>query len=94
MKESIHSVVLVDKTFKIPTVKSFGYNTDYIFVLISVLLCGWQCIHRWCGAAGDCRLETQRFPTHFFFLLHECVYFPVTVLTLPDTRLSESNSSK
>jgi hypothetical protein len=36
MKQSIHSVVLTDKTFKIPTVKSSGYNTNYIVVLISV----------------------------------------------------------
>jgi hypothetical protein len=30
-------VVVVNKTFKIPTVKSSGYNTDYIVILISVL---------------------------------------------------------
>jgi hypothetical protein len=35
VKGSIHPVVLVNKTFKIPTVKSL--NTDYIVVLISVL---------------------------------------------------------
>jgi hypothetical protein len=35
VKESIHPVVAVNRTFKIPTVKSL--NTDYIVVLISVL---------------------------------------------------------
>jgi hypothetical protein len=29
MKESIHSVVIIGKTFKIPIVKSSGYNTNY-----------------------------------------------------------------
>jgi hypothetical protein len=37
MRESIRSVDLIDKPLKIPTVKSSGYNTNYIFVLISVL---------------------------------------------------------
>jgi hypothetical protein len=37
IRESVHSVVLIDKTFKIPIVKSSGYNTIYIVVLISVL---------------------------------------------------------
>jgi hypothetical protein len=37
MKQSIHSAFLIDKTFKIQIVKSSGYNTNYIVVLISVL---------------------------------------------------------
>jgi hypothetical protein len=38
MKESENSVVLIEKLFKIPTVKSSGYNTNYIVILITVLL--------------------------------------------------------
>jgi hypothetical protein len=38
MKESANSVVLIKKFFKIPTVKSSGYNTNYIAVLKTVLL--------------------------------------------------------
>jgi hypothetical protein len=41
MKESVHSVVLIGKTFKLPIVKSCGYNTNYIVIFISVL-----CIYR------------------------------------------------
>jgi hypothetical protein len=37
MKQSIHSVVIIDKTFKIQTVKTSGFNTNYIVILISVL---------------------------------------------------------
>jgi hypothetical protein len=37
MKVSIYSVVIIDKTFKMPIVKTFGYNTNYIDVLISVI---------------------------------------------------------
>jgi hypothetical protein len=37
MKESTHLVAVIDKTYKIPTVKSSGYNTNYIVVLMSVL---------------------------------------------------------
>jgi hypothetical protein len=38
VKKSLHSVVVINKTFKIPTVKPSGYNTDYIVVLIFVLI--------------------------------------------------------
>jgi hypothetical protein len=37
MKESIHSAFVVNKNFKIQIVKSSGYNTDHIVVLISML---------------------------------------------------------
>jgi hypothetical protein len=37
MKYSIHSVALIDKNFKMPAVKTFGYNTNYSVLLISVL---------------------------------------------------------
>jgi hypothetical protein len=37
VKEYIHPVVVVNKSFKILIVKSSGYNTNYIVVLISVL---------------------------------------------------------
>jgi hypothetical protein len=36
VKESIYPAVVVNKTLKISTVKSSGYNTDYIVVLIIV----------------------------------------------------------
>jgi hypothetical protein len=37
VKESLHSAVVVKKNFKIQIVKSSGYNTDYIVLLIFVL---------------------------------------------------------
>jgi hypothetical protein len=37
MKYSTHSVALIDKNFKMPIVKTFGYKTNYSVVLISVL---------------------------------------------------------
>jgi hypothetical protein len=37
MAKSFHSAVVVNKDFKIPTVKSCGYNIDYIIVLIIAL---------------------------------------------------------
>jgi hypothetical protein len=33
VKKSLHSAVVINKTFKIQIVKSSGYNTDYIVVL-------------------------------------------------------------
>jgi hypothetical protein len=67
-KPSTHSVVVVNKTFKTPTVKSLG--TDYI-VLISVLcpdgsiyIYIYIYIYSWSGAAivtadKNCCLETK-----------------------------------